>query len=337
MKIPKKALKISNKNKIIIGAKQYLWGIAVLLAYGHINAQTFENYQETLADKAFSLSLVAVPGGSFSMGADTSDTSRADDEKPQHDVVVDDFWMGQYEVTWAQYETFVYENFNQPEFTSSETLRNLGIDAVSGATQPYVDMSFNMGKGQSPAVNMTQYAALEFCKWLSAKTGHFYRLPTEAEWEYVCKKGSTDKSELTAVAWYKENAGEKYQETGKKQANQLGIHDLLGNVSEWVLDQYSTEYYATSAKENPLNTPHELYPRVLRGGSWKDTADKLCCTSRQVSQPIWKRRDPQIPKSKWWHTDAPFIGFRIVRPKIKPSPEEIKNYWLEAIVDFGEH
>lgn len=279
--------------------------------------------------------MVAVEGGNFTMGVSDEDTTRKEDEKPVHNVELDDFWMGKYEISWEQYDTFVYTDLKNNQLVDSKTLNDLGIDALSGATPPYVDMSFNMGKGSSPAVNMTQYAALMFCKWLTAKTGLFYRLPTEAEWEYACKKGATDKTEsLDSVAWYKENSNEKYEKIGLKTPNALGIYDMLGNVSEWVLDQYSNIYYSKSPVKNPWNKPTDLYPRVLRGGSWKDTADKLCCTSRQPSKPIWKRRDPQIPKSNWWYTDAPFIGFRVVRPKTQPTKAEIEFYWLEAMIDF---
>jgi len=161
-------------------------------------------------------------------------------------------------------------------------------------------------------------------------------LPTEAEWEYVCKKGKTDDVKpLETVAWYSENSEDKYQKTGSKKPNSIGIYDLLGNVSEWVLDQYSTSYYAHSPRKNPWNIPTKLYPIVVRGGSWKDTAIKLCCTSRQASKSKWKRRDPQIPKSNWWNTDASFVGFRVVRSKVQPSKKEIEKYWLEAITDYG--
>lgn len=301
-----------------------------------IKAQHFVNYEQELKLEKFNIKMVAVKGGVFEMGAREADTSHNENEKPKHTVKVDDFWIGKYEITWEEYDAFVYGQFDEAQFESPSKLKEMGIDGVTGATSPYVDMSFGMGKGSFPAVNMTQYAAIMYCKWLTSKTGVFYRLPTEAEWEYVCKKGKTDEVKpLKDFVWYDENGGEKYQETGSKKPNNLGIYDLLGNVSEWVLDQYSTSYYANSPKENPWNVPSKLYPRVLRGGSWKDTASKTCCTSRQASNPKWKRRDPQIPKSYWWHTDAPFIGFRIVRPKMQPSKEEIKKYWLEAIVDYG--
>lgn len=301
-----------------------------------IQAQNFENYTQDINDGELTIDMVAIKGGDFLMGANNNNATRKDDEKPSHNVKVDDFWIGKYEITWKQYDAFVYANFDQSQFQEASKLEGLGIDAVTGATPPYVDMSFNMGKGSSPAVNMTQYAALMYCKWLTSKTGIFYRLPTEAEWEYVCKTGNTDQEEeaLNDIAWHSENSNEKYHETGTKKANALGVHDLLGNVSEWVLDQYDTNYYQNSPENNPWNKPTKLYPRVLRGGSWKDTADKLCCTSRQASNSKWKRRDPQIPKSNWWHTDAPFIGFRIVRPKVQPSKEDIKAYWLKAIPDF---
>ena len=265
----------------------------------------------------------------------TDNLERKSDEKPAHTVNVDSFWIGKYEITWEQYDAFVYGNFDVEQF-QEESLKELGIDAVTGATAPYVDMSFGMGKVTNPAINMTQYAAVMYCKWLTAKTGEFFRLPTEAEWEYVCKKGKTEEvSDLKLVGWFDENSNDKYEKIGGKNANSLGIHDMLGNVSEWVLDQYSSTFYTKETKTNPWNVPTKLYPRVVRGGAWKDTADKLCCTSRQASKQNWKQRDPQIPKSDWWHTNAPFIGFRVVRPKQQPTAEQIEAYWFEAIVDYG--
>lgn len=298
--------------------------------------QNFNDYKQNLKGETISIEMVAIKGGVFSMGASKNETKRPKDEKPSHYAEVDDFWIGKHEITWEQYDAFVYGQFDPEQFIEDSKLKALGIDAISGATTPYVDMSFNMGKGTAPAVNMTQYAAIMYCKWLSSKTGVFYRLPTEAEWEYACKKGKTDiNQKLEDIAWFSENTQEKYNKTGSKKPNNLGVHDLLGNVSEWVLDQYSTTYYGVSPKKNPWNKPTKLYSRVLRGGSWKDTSDKLCCTSRQASNSKWKRKDPQIPKSDWWHTNAPFIGFRVVRPKEQPSIENIKKYWLDLIKDFN--
>jgi formylglycine-generating enzyme required for sulfatase activity len=308
--------------------------VGLLFHLTTLKAQKFKNYKQAVKGENISIEMVAVTGGSFLMG--TKNTSHKADEKPIHPVEVNDFWMGKYEITWKQYDTFIYDKINDGQFENPVKLKTLGIDGVTGASTPYMDMSFGMGKGEFPAVNMTQYAALMYCKWLTAKTGVFYRLPTEAEWEYVCKKGKTDEvNQLKDYALYDENTNDKYETTGSKKPNTLGIYDLLGNVSEWVLDQYDPKYYANSPKKNPWNKPTKLYPLVIRGGSWIDTADKICCTNRESSHPNWKQRDPQIPKSNWWFTDAEFVGFRVVRPKIQPGKQEIQKYWLEAIEDFG--
>jgi formylglycine-generating enzyme required for sulfatase activity len=105
---------------------------------------------------------------------------------------------------------------------------------------------------------------------------------------------------------------------------------MHGNVSEWTLDAYDTSFYSNSKNEidnNPYNQPEKLYPRVVRGGSWKSSSYRLRSASRQASSKQWKKQDPQIPRSKWWHTDAQFVGFRIVRPFITPTADEQNKYW----------
>ena len=113
------------------------------------NTQNFDNYPQALESENFSIEMIAVVGGDFAMGASENDTSRNDNEKPQHDVTVDDFWMGKHEITWEQYDAFVFGEFGPEKFKDIKELNDLGIDAISGATPPYVDMSFNMGKGNS--------------------------------------------------------------------------------------------------------------------------------------------------------------------------------------------
>ncbi|RLD84755.1 MAG: formylglycine-generating enzyme family protein, partial [Bacteroidetes bacterium] len=162
----------------------------ILISFSVLNAQKFENYKQDVKGEEIAIELVAIEGGAFLMG--TKYSSRDADEKPTHQVEIDGFWMGKNEITWKQYDTFVYDQLNDGQFEDFTKLKKMGVDGITGATAPYADMSFGMGKGSFPAVNMTQYAALMFCKWLTAKTGVFYRLPTEAEWEYVCKKGKTD-------------------------------------------------------------------------------------------------------------------------------------------------
>jgi formylglycine-generating enzyme required for sulfatase activity len=204
-------------------------------------------------------------------------------------------------------------------------------------------MSFGMGKSGYPAINMTQYAALSYCRWLTALTGHFYRLPTEAEWEYACRAGTRtayhfgdDPEQLDEYAWYYDNSNGTYQKIGTKKPNQWGLYDMHGNVAEWTMDQYIPDYYAFEGRpgENPFAAPTTLYPRVVRGGSWDDDPEDLRSATRRGSQPRWKQRDPQLPKSNWWQTDASFLGFRVVRPLKDPTPEEIAIYFPEPIQDL---
>ena len=293
--------------------------------------ETFGNYVQLITGADIDLEMVSVNGGTFTMGSPESELGRKTDEEPMHKVLVDDFWIGKFEITWDLYEKFLYRGKDE---SFSERLEALGIeiDGLTGATQPYIDMSFGMGKEGFPAINITQYAALSFCKWLSAKTGRFFRLPTEAEWEYTCKKGMT--KSMSETAWFGQNSSGTYKKTGQKIPNSLGIHDMLGNVAEWTMDQYLADYYSQSPVTNPWAVPNELYPRVIRGGSWQDSKEALRCSARRGSKPQWKQRDPQLPKSKWWFTNAPFAGFRVLRPGRTPSPAEIKKYWLEAMDDF---
>lgn len=272
--------------------------------------------------------MVTVQGGVATIGTAPSEKGHKADEGPIHKVSIDPFWMGRYEITWEQFELFVYTT---------------QVDAVTKPTPPFTDMSFGMGKSGYPAVNMTQHAALAYCKWLTAKTGHFYRLPTEAEWEYACRAGTTtaynfgdDPAQLSDYAWYSKNSKEKYNKVGTRKPNAWGLYDMHGNVSEWTLDQYIPGYYSSpkSTAKNSWAIPSKLYPRVVRGGSWDDDPESLRAGARLGSSAKWKQRDPQIPKSDWWNTDASFLGFRIVRPLNPPPPKEIEKYFARQPKDL---
>jgi formylglycine-generating enzyme required for sulfatase activity len=190
-----------------------------------------------------------------------------------------------------------------------------------------------------PAICMTQFAAKVYCRWLSAKTGRYYRLPTEAEWEYACRAGTktaysfgNDSSKLGDYAWTTDNSDDHYHRVGTKKPNPWGLYDMHGNVAEWCLDQYKVDFYASTAGKvanNPLCPPTKEYGRIVRGGSWDDEADKCRSATRRASDKDWKKQDPQIPQSIWYLTDATNVGFRVVRPLKTPSPEEAKKYEID--------
>jgi len=276
-----------------------------------------------------------IPGGSFVMGSPEAEPDRNVDEGPQHNVTVAPFWIGVHELTFEEYNILREKDLDQP----SDDRPAWDADAVARPSPPYEDPTFGMGKDGFPAVSMTQFAALQYCKWLSEKSGTFFRLPSEAEWEYACKAGAEttyyfgdDALELDNHAWHYDNSMEKYHKVGTKSANPWGLYDMLGNVSEWTLDQYQEDAYAVisetmSQEANPWIKPTRLHPRTVRGGSWDDRSDKHRCSCRIESSRKWKERDPQIPKSFWWNTDSPFVGFRIVSPAEQPSAAEQASFW----------
>jgi formylglycine-generating enzyme required for sulfatase activity len=279
--------------------------------------------------------MVSIPEGAFIMGSSATDANARLDEQPKRKVQIDAFWMSDSEITWALYKLYLNrtdQDINQKGGPRGNTV-SLNPDAISGATIPYVDMSLGMGTDPNyPVVNVTRRAASQFCKWLSAKTGHFYRLPTEAEWEYASRAGRTTPyffesatGQLTDYAWFAENSTDRYHGVKLKLPNPWGLYDILGNVAEWTLDSYNPEGY--NAENVEFVPATKEYPGVLRGGHFKSKALDLRSASRLSSSPIWKQRDPQFPRSKWWFTDAPFAGFRIVRPVQAPSPELFELYW----------
>lgn len=300
-----------------------------------------KSYKQKIPGTDVRFEMVPVRGGVYGMGSPTTEKKRKQNEGPQHNVKIEPFWMGKYEVTWDEYDIWTFNlDINRRKVKKLKPSKQDRLaDAVTKPTKPYTDMTFDMGHDGYPAICMTQLAAKMYCKWLSAKTGHFYRLPTEAEWEYACRAGKTtaysfgdNPKKLGDYAWYFANSDEKYHPVGKKKPNPWGLYDMHGNVSEWVLDQYDPKYYYKFGKGklslSPLNIPTKLYPRVVRGGSWDDDAEQLRSSSRFGSSKEWKVQDPQLPQSVWYHTDALQVGFRIVRPLRVPSAEEIKRLQL---------
>ncbi len=295
-------------------------------------AEAFEAYDEDVPGTDRSLRMAPIPGGEFTLGTPPSEGGRRDDEGPQRRVRVDAFWMGAHEVSWDAFRRFMLrqaEGYQDPDTVAA---------AVSSPTPPYVEMSFGMGITGYPAISMTQHAASKYAQWLSAKTGRFYRLPTEAEWEYACRAGSeeayafgNDPSALADYGWFWDNSDGQYRPVATKKPNAWGLFDMHGNVWEWTLDGYESSYASGDGLlVNPWIRAERLYPRVARGGSWMDDAPALRCGARRASDESWKMQDPQLPKSIWYHTDAQWLGFRLVRPTRLPSLKSMHAYWNSA-------
>jgi hypothetical protein len=204
-----------------------------------------------------------------------------------------------------------------------------------------------------PAVTMTQYAARQYTKWLSGLTGRFYRIPAESEWEYACRAGTAtpfscgcgEPEALSEVAWFADNADDTTHPVGQKKANAFGLHDMHGNVAEWVVDELMAGGYAKPAalaqpvpSDKAIQWPVRLFPRVLRGGAYYDEATECRSASRKGSvdasddETDWKVVDPNLPKSPWWYTEEPAlgVGMRLVRPFTPPTDAAVRSRWWEA-------
>lgn len=291
------------------------------LFFNQLFAQKLSSYKQIIPGSMVSFDLIAIPSGEFLLGSSAQDIGHKADEGPQRRVKMNAFWMGKTEVTYDEYQLF-FEEARDPEPKPATN----GPDAVTRPSPPYIDFTLGMGKvGGFPANSMQQYSAIMYCKWLYAKTGIFYRIPTELEWEYACKAGQKIPIEdLDEYAWYAKNAQEKYHQVGLKKPNAFGLYDMLGNVSEWVLDHYDPEGYRKL--ESPVFTD-KYADAIIRGGNFQDEKELVSPTARFAADPVWNRRDPQIPKSIWWNADAPFVGFRIIRPNPQPSTQEIRTFF----------
>ena len=320
----------------------YLFSTVFLCFNAVAQDANFKNYTQKIGGSPQVYDMVAIPGGEFLMGSPASEKGRRPDEGPQHKVKIEPFWMGKTEVIWDIYDLYAFKNMEK-EMAARHPDPDKSVQKTDASTRPsppYVDMSFGMGRSGYPAINMTQYAAIHFCKWLYEKTGIFYRLPTEAEWEYACRAGSktaysfgADDAKIDEYAWYRKNSDAAYKKIGQKKPNAFGLHDMHGNVMEWTLDQYIPDYYGKKPAGEAYAPVTELYPTAVRGGSWDDEPGDLRSAARTPSKPEWKVLDPQLPKSEWWMTSASFVGFRVVRPVKQPSPEEIKAYYSPKLIE----
>lgn len=312
-------------------------------------------YTTTIPGTDIQFEMVPIPGGKFTMGSPEDEDDRRDDEGPQFTVKVAPFWMGKYEVTWKEYKRFmamekIYKTLDQKKIR--KMLDKFDVDAVT-APSPLYEPTFTYSAGEGPdqpAATMSQYAAKQYTKWLSRMSEDFYRLPTEAEWEYACRAGTTtafyfgdDSDELEEHAWLIDNSDEERHDVGQLKPNPWGLYDMYGNVAEWVLDHYNEEGYthveegAEVDTEKAFAPPKEIYGRVVRGGSFELEVEDCRSAARLGSEEEWKLEDPNFPQSPWWYTDMPGtgVGFRLMRPLTPPATlEAMDKYWKADIEEI---
>lgn len=245
---------------------------------------TPKNFTERIPGTTVQFEMIYIPPGKIEL---------PDPEDPSKTRVVEikGFWIGKTEVTWDEYGTYAFNR------DIAEQEKERGADAIAKPSKPYGAIDRGFGYEGNPAIGMTFPAAQRYCEWLSRMTGKKYRLPTEAEWEYACRAGVLKREplppdQLGKMAWYAGNSQDKPHKVAQKQPNAWGLYDTLGNVKEWCV----------SLEGKP----------VACGGSYKDPAEEVHPGARSVQTPEWNMTDPQYPKSRWWLSDAPFVGFRVV-------------------------
>jgi len=267
---------------------------------------------------------------------------------------------GEVEETITINDDYIHERF--PSSKRSNFIKQIPVPIYPDTTVWIRDFNYSYNEpmhndyfwhdayNDYPVVGVTWHQAKAFCEWRTKTKNNYqktkkkkslvpeFRLPTEAEWEYACRAGTENAfsfenaDEIEEYAWFENNSNGKYQKVGQKKPNPWGLHDMHGNVSEWTLDQYNPTAYNKKSSEisnNPIEIATKLYPRVARGGSFMSKSYRLRSSARLASNKEWKKQDPQIPRSLWWHTDAQFLGFRVVRPFNTPSEEDRKKYWIK--------
>ena len=315
----------------------------------------FESFDEKIPETAVSFEMVAIPGGKFKMGSPADEPYHQINEGPVREVQLDSFWIAKVEVTWDEYLAFFNATSSQGRKEGEEAANDDDVDGITGATPPWGAPDQGWGKGTRPAITMSHHAAEVYCRWLSSVTGKKYRLPTEAEWEYAARGGTSgpyffggspkkyesdgilnkifgpDTTTINSYVIYQENSPYKTQPPSKVWANPFGLKNMLGNVAEFCLDYYDPQVYAKYPKgviKNPRG-PRNGAEHVVRGGSYKSSPKDLRVARRDFTHTKeWLQTDPQIPKSIWWYSDCKNVGFRVVceyEPYMFQQKEENKN------------
>gem|GEM_PF-2198876 len=262
---------------------------------------------------------VYVHGGKFMMG-DILDDGHHKDEKPVHELELSPYYMGKYPVTFDEYDMFMMGDTFGDGFDREKPVHEVELSPYYMGKYPVTFDEYDMfcketgrekpddenwGRGRWPVINVSWEDANAFAEWLSEKTGHTFRLPTEAEWEYAARSGgmehrysgTSEEDELGQYAWYWGNSGRKTHPVGEKKPNALGIHDMSGNVREWCQDIYAEDAYSKHQDNDPIYMPSGS-SRVLRSGSWTSGARSCRSAFRRATSPGGRGND---------------LGFRLLR------------------------
>ena len=232
--------------------------------------------------------MVFVQGGSFQMGSQSGES----DEQPVHTVILSDFYIGKYEITVEQYNAYCRELGKRlPSVPSAEWYEE-HPNAIKWSW-----------KNKNPILNVSWKDAMDYCSWLSKKTGHNYTLPTEAQWEYAARGGQkssnfkySGSNNLNKVAWYDETTQEKGPKpVGQLKSNELEIYDMSGNAWEWCFDNFGR--YSSGTQKNPTGPSSSPF-KVIRGGSWYYVGNLARLTARDGPYPHYTNYN---------------YGFRVVR------------------------
>ncbi|MFW6202276.1 MAG: SUMF1/EgtB/PvdO family nonheme iron enzyme, partial [Gemmatimonadota bacterium] len=279
--------------------------------------------RDSIPGSLVSFEMVLLPGGTVEVPGPDGD---GDDVRR---VEVEPVWIGRTELTWEAYDVFALgaerrapdgdgarraagADSDADADTDADADRggDTDADAIARPSRPYGAPDYGWGHDGYPTISVARDAAEAFCEWLSAVTGRTYRLPTEAEWLYAARLAvgglPAERVRLDAIAWHADNAGGTTHPVAAREPDALGLYDLFGNAAEWVATEDGR--------------------RVTRGGSFRDPPSTVAAAVRAAQTAAWTERDPQLPPSRWWLSDAPFVGFRIVREATPAERARVENH-----------